>query len=431
MLRFLTCMLIFSVLLVNFVFSQTVVNIWHAYRGDEKKAIEDVANRFNLAYLGIQNIQIKLLPVPFDAMNDKLRTQIPLGKGPDLFIFAQDFTGEWANNNLIVPIEKFVTPEIAKQFPKYLLMAYNYGYDEALWALPMSFKNLILFYNANYVSKIPNTWSELIDLAKKFTDPNAGPYGRRGFVYDMGNFYYHTMWIQGYGGTIFKKVKGTEYFPLLDSDAVFKSIKYVLRLKKMINPSGNPKAEVGADGATITELFNSGNALFVVNGQWFRAEISPKVNYGVAPFPIIDDLPGIKGSGRRAIPFLTVEGMFMSANAKNQKAAFEVMKFFTSPQAGRQFAKIGKQTPANIGAYQYSEVRNDPISQIFIEAAKEAIPMPNVPEMALTWSPATSALVEATGLDADDPKVDSKIKDIWSKRQSELVRLINEQLRKK
>lgn len=418
-----------SVLVISVTgFAQVKVNIWHAYRGDEKKAIEQVADTFNITYF---DTQITLLPVPFDAMNDKLRTMIPLGKGPDLFIFAQDFTGEWANNNIIVPISSLVNESIIKQFPKYLLQAYVYGDNDDLWALPMSFKNLILFYNKNYVSKIPNTWSELIDLAKKFTDPKSGPYGRRGFVYDMGNFYYHTMWIQGFGGQIFKKVKGTEYFPLLDSEPVYKSIKYVLRLKKMINPTGDPKGEVGADGATVTELFNSGNALFVVNGQWFRAEISPKVNYGVAPFPIIDDLPGIKGSGRRAIPFLTVEGIFMSSNVKNKQAAFKVMQFITSPQAGRIFAKVGKQTPANVGAYQYSEVKNDPISQIFIEAAKEAIPMPNVPEMALTWSPATSALVESTGLDIDDPQLDSKIKSIWKKRQDELVNLINTSLRKK
>ncbi|MGB9621625.1 MAG: extracellular solute-binding protein [Brevinematia bacterium] len=409
-------------------FAQVKINIWHAYRGDEKKAIEQVADTFNITYF---DTQITLLPVPFDAMNDKLRTMIPLGKGPDLFIFAQDFTGEWANNNIIVPISSMVNQSLIEQFPKYLLQAYVYGDNDDLWALPMSFKNLILFYNKNYVSKVPNTWSELIDLAKKFTDPKSGPYGRRGFVYDMGNFYYHTMWIQGFGGRIFKKVKGTEYFPLLDSEPVYNSIKYVLRLKKMINPTGDPKGEVGGDNATVTELFNSGNALFVVNGQWFRAEISPKVNYGVAPFPIIDDLPGIKGSGRRAIPFLTVEGIFMSSNVKNKQAAFKVMEFITSPQAGRIFAKVGKQTPANINTYKYSEVKNDPISQIFIEAAKEAIPMPNVPEMALTWSPATSALVEATGLDADDPQLDSKIKSIWKKRQDELINLINTSLRKK
>lgn len=413
--------------LSKFSSGQVKINLWHAYRGDEKKAIEQVANTFNITYF---DVQITLLPVPFDAMNDKLRTMIPLGKGPDLFIFAQDFTGEWANNNIIVPIDAMVTKEMIAQFPKYLLMAYVYGDNDNLWALPMSFKNLILFYNKSYISEVPNKWSEVIELARKFTDPKSGPYGRRGFVYDMGNFYYHTMWIQGFGGRIFERRKGTEYFPLLDSEPVYNSIKYVLRLKKLINPTGDPKGEVGADGATVTELFNSGNALFVVNGQWFRAEISPKINYGVAPFPIIDDIPGIKGSGRRAIPFLTVEGIFMSSNVKNKQAAFKVMEFIVSPQAGRIFAKIGKQTPANVGAYQYSEVKNDPISRIFIEAAKEAIPMPNVPEMALTWSPATSALVESLGLDADDPQLDSKIKGIWKKRQAELLNLIKTTLKR-
>jgi len=120
----------------------------------------------------------------------------------------------------------------------------------------------------------------------------------------------------------------------------------------------------------------------------------------------------------------------MSSNTKNKQAVFKVMQFITSPQAGRILAKIGKQTPANVGAYGYSEVKNDPISQIFIEAAKEAIPMPNVPEMALTWSPATSALVESLSLNLDDSEFDKKVASIWKKRQKELLDLIEKSLRK-
>ncbi len=369
------------------------VNVWHAYRAGEKKAIEQVAKMFNVSHV---DIQVKLLPVPFDAINEKLRATIPLGEGPDVFIFAQDYVGNWAEGNLILPLEYFITPDLKKQYFKHTLEAFHYMYPGAQWALPSSFKNLVLFYNKDYVRKPPRKMSELIKMAKAFTDPDVKPFGKWGFVYETGNFYYHTMWIQGFGGRIFKRTGPTSYYPLLNTAPHIKAARYA---KKLLDMKICP---VGADRTLITQLFNTGNAMFVVNGQWFRGEISPDIDYGVAPLPIVDSIDGLKGSGRPAVPFLTVEGYFMSSCAKDQQAAFEVIKYFTSAAAGVVMAKIGKQTPANRGAYKYAVVKNDPIARIFREAARHAIPMPNCPEMALTWGPATSALNEILG--GADPK---------------------------
>jgi len=134
------------------------------------------------------------------------------------------------------------------------------------------------------------------------------------------------------------------------------------------------------------KLFNSGKAMYVVSGDWFRGEISSNINYGIAKMPIINE------TRKRAIPFLTVEGYYMARYCKDQKAAFEVMKFFTSGPMSRYMATMGKQSPANKRAYRYKDVRNDPINRIIRSAAAVSIPMPNNPEMALFWGPATAAL---------------------------------------
>jgi arabinogalactan oligomer/maltooligosaccharide transport system substrate-binding protein len=165
---------------------------------------------------------------------------------------------------------------------------------------------------------------------------------------------------------------------------------YARRLKKagFIPP--------GASGTLMTQLFNRGKAMFVISGQWFRGEIAKNINYGVAQLPVIDDQPAAQG--RRAVPFLTVEGYFMARYCRDQKAAFEVIKFFTSVGMARYFGVIGKQTPANQDAYaRYPILRNEPVSRVFRMAAGFAVPMPNNPEMTLTWGPATSALNQCLG----------------------------------
>lgn len=97
-------------------------------------------------------------------------------------------------------------------------------------------------------------------------------------------------------------------------------------------------------------------------------------------------------------------------------ASVKVIEYFTSAAMGKVMAQVGKQTPANKGAYKYSIVNNDQISSIFKEAAGVAISMPNVPEMGLTWGPAGGALGDI--LKGEDPEKSLKA------RQIELMKLI-------
>lgn len=374
----------------------TKVSLWHGYRGEEKRAIEEVAKMFNLAN---SDVQVTLLAVPFDALNDSLRVKIPQGNGPDVFIFAQDYTGSWAESEIILPIESYLDQNTIKLYKPYTLKAFNYMYDEAIWALPGSFKNISMYYNKDLIKNPPQKMSEIISEARKFTNPKAGQFGRWGFAYETGNFYFHTMWVQGFGGEIFRPIGKNKdgnplFLPLLYSDPMIKAGYYVLNnvIKQQVCP-------VGPSGTLITQLFNTGNAMFVVSGQWFRAEIDKRINYGLSELPFMDQVdPGTPANpAARGIPFITVEGYFMTSCARNQEASVKVIKFFTSAAAGKVFAKIGKQTPANNDAYKYAEVANDDISRIFSEAAKVAKPMPNIPEMALTWDPATSGLNDILG----------------------------------
>lgn len=368
--------------------SAVTINIWHGYRGDEKTALEEVAASFNLAY---SDVTVKYLSVPFDALNDKLRATIPLNNGPDVFVFAQDYVGAWAENGLILPLEYYLDDDTTDLYFSKVLGAFNYMYPEAIWALPGSFKNIALFYNKDLVDDPPDTMSELLELAQEYTDESYGQFGKWGFVYETGNFYQHTMWVQGFGGKIFTQIGETSagspiFLPLLYSQPMVDAGDYVY--DNIVNGGVCPS---GPSGTLVTQLFNAGTAMFVVNGQWFRGEIDDRIDYGVAKLPIIDEV------GNRAIPFLTAEGYFMSSCCVDQEAAVKVIKYFTSAAMGKVFAEVGKQTPANKGAYDYSVVYNDDISAVFKSAAATAISMPNVPAMALTWDPATSSMNEILG----------------------------------
>ena len=68
--------------------------VWHAYRGGEKSAFVKVIAMYN-EQQSDDDAKARPLAVPYDAYADKITAAIPRGKGPDVYIFAQDRLGGW------------------------------------------------------------------------------------------------------------------------------------------------------------------------------------------------------------------------------------------------------------------------------------------------------------------------------------------------
>ena len=359
-------------------FAATTVNVWHAYRGKENKALEQVAETYNKAHA---EIQIKLLQIPYDAFPDKITAAIPRGKGPDLFIFAQDRVGDWAAGQLIEPLDFWLTDEMRDQFLEPTVEALTY--DDQVFGLPMAFKMVALYYNTALVAKAPETTDEMIEMAKKATDKSKDQFG---LVYENANFYYHAAWMQGFGGRVFDR-KGR---PTLDSEQSVAAMTFARDLAKT---HGIMPEEV--TGTLVTTLFNRGKAAFVINGPWFLGEIDRGIDYKVAL------LPTISGVNKRARPFLSSEGIIMSAKSADKKASFEVMTYLTSVEAGTIMATVGGQPSANGGVYKDAKLANDPVLSVFRKQLQHSQPMPNTPAMRVVWTPATTAMNKVINGNAD------------------------------
>lgn len=349
--------------------AETTVSVWHAYRGKEKAALTKVADQFN-AKSG--EIKIKLLGIPYDAFADKITAAVPRGKGPDLFIFAQDRIGDWAASELIEPVDFWLTDELRDAYLEPTVEAMTY--DDSVYGLPIAAKMVALYYNTDLVKTPPKTTDEMITVAKGLTDKSKDKYG---LVYENANFYYQAMWMQGFGGKVFSK-KGK---PTLASKAVIDSLAFAQDLAKK---QGIMPQEIS--GTLVTTLFNKGQAAMVINGPWFMGEIDPSVNYKVAV------LPTISASGKRATPFLSAEGVIMSAKAKDKKAAFEVMQYLTGTEAGKVLATEGRQLVARKDVHDDPKVKGDGLLAAFRDQLKHSRPMPNTPAMLMVWTPATTAM---------------------------------------
>jgi arabinogalactan oligomer/maltooligosaccharide transport system substrate-binding protein len=86
-----------------------------------------VVAAFNQASAG-KGIKATTLAVPFDAFADKITAAVPRGKGPDVFIYAQDRLGGWIEaGNTVEPLDFFLDAPTKGRFLPTTLEAMTYG----------------------------------------------------------------------------------------------------------------------------------------------------------------------------------------------------------------------------------------------------------------------------------------------------------------
>jgi arabinogalactan oligomer/maltooligosaccharide transport system substrate-binding protein len=345
--------------------------VWHAYRGDEKAAFEKVVGMYNARQ---KDVVVKTLAVPYDAYADKITASVPRGKGPDVFIFAQDRLGGWVEaGQTIEPIDFFVEDKVTAQLVPGMMPAMTYR--DTIYGLPLNYKSIAMIYNTALVKTPPQTTGELIKVAKGLTNAASG---RFGLAYEYSNFFFHAALMNAHGGQVF----ATGAKPVIDSPQNVAAAKTMLKWYKQdgILPA-DPSSTL------IASLFNEGKAAIVFSGPWFLGEVQDKVKYAIAPLPTVDE-----AGGKPMKPWLTVEGVYVSAGSKQKEAAYKFAEYLVSTEAAVVLALEGGQLPTNKAAYADPRVAKNPTLQGFRRQLDTAVPMPNYAEMTLMWSPVTTAM---------------------------------------
>jgi arabinogalactan oligomer/maltooligosaccharide transport system substrate-binding protein len=169
---------------------------------------------------------------------------------------------------------------------------------------------------------------------------------------------------------------------MLDSPETVASIEQMMQWYK---EDGIMPAEPSE--ALVSSMFNEGKAAIIFNGPWSLGEISPDVDYGLAKLPALDERNGIPMR-----PWLTIEGVYVSAGSKQKELAYDFANYLTSPEVGVILALEGRQLNANKAVYDNPQVASDQILKAFHTQLDDAEPMPNRAEMTMVWSPVTTAM---------------------------------------
>jgi arabinogalactan oligomer / maltooligosaccharide transport system permease protein len=344
----------------------TQVVVWHAYRADEQKTLEEAARVYSQQH---PEVRIEPVAIPYDAFTYKLEAAIPRGNGPDLFIGKHDDLGEWARTGLVQPMDQRVPAADLDQFLDETVAPLRTGGH--LYGVPLTFKSLALYYRTDRIATPPADTNALRPMLEE-----ARQQGRYGLVYETGNMFLHAAFLHGFGGQILD----LDGRPRLSSPESVRAVEYVRDLES----HGLLPQEASATVAT--QLFNEGLAAMTINGPWFSGEIAPGVPWKVAPLFVVSS------TGQRLKPLVTIEAALLAARARHPAEAIAFARWLAGPVGAKLRAKGARQTVAARAVWDDPEIAADAVLAAFKAQLADTVPMSNRPEMRAVWEPAQRAL---------------------------------------
>lgn len=340
----------------------------------EVPTFEKIATEFTKQTgIAVEFVEIGMLD-----QRQKLALDGPAGKGPDVFTTPHDLVGQMAIMGLMEPL--VVADDVLDQFTPASIQALSFDGD--LYGLPWATESTALYYNKDIFPEIPETFEELVAMAKAVTSGD-----QYGLLFDIGDFYFSHAFFVGKGGYVFAPLEGGGLNPSDVGLAKHGGIAALDFLKSLVTDGIIP---IGTNTGIAQSLFLEGKVGAIISGPWYLAEpraleAEGKLNFGVAPLPPF-------ASGVRPSPFSGVKGFYISSYSQYPAEAQQLIEFLTGRDGGFLIYKEKAQIPTRYDIMEMKEFQEDDDVYNFALQGGYATPMPNIPEMQAVWGNIADAI---------------------------------------
>lgn len=350
------------------------ITIWHDKEDEVAAALQ--AELDQLAPDIVVNLERK------DGLTDSLKmVGNDPNAAPDMYFFAHDKIGVYAEMGILAPITDFIDEETLNQYLPMTIEAATYKGE--VYQLPLYFETLLFMYNRLYMSddEVPQTTEELYSYMQETTQG-----GHYGFVEQHSTAYYAAGWLHAFDGYILNE----EGEPGLNDPNTIRALEYHKKFVELMPTEG--------EYATVNTLFREGKAHSTIGGPWLVPTAREAgIDLGIAPMPTVDE------TGKQIAPYSGVQGIQVLKVAAERKhdAIAKVLEALTGDQIGISIAQASGCAPAKESCYDDPTVSQDDMVMAMYETAQNAVPMPNVPEMDVMWTVAENLLVDVNMNGAD------------------------------
>lgn len=304
---------------------KTEVVIWHTYTADQQAYIDEVVAAFNAEH---ENIEVVVETQPRQDFESKVMNAVRAGNGPDIIIHYATEAANYVDEGLVADIGAYINDE------EIGIADYESTVDKGAWdeansfsdgkmhIFPLITSGPVFFYNADIYDELglsaPATWAELEENSRAIKEAYPEKYG---FAFDSLTDGGQTL-ISQTGNEIVDPETKTVTF---NTEEVVEQVEWYANCVKEGLFMQSPTADY------FSGDFNSGLLASYI-GSVAGVPYLELENWAVAPLPQGGEVEWTPAWNRGAIIF--------SSDEATERAAFEFVKYFASPEVNAEFCKV-------------------------------------------------------------------------------------------
>jgi maltose/maltodextrin transport system substrate-binding protein len=313
-----------------------------------------------------------------EEITNKFQVAAQSGKGPDIFFWANDRIGEWADAGLLKPLK------IKEDFKAaFLPMAWEaVAHKKQTWGYPLALECVSLICNKKLVTGKPPT--QLSDYPAFAKELKAKTPKSIAIMWDYKSPYFSFPFLASAGAYSFKRTENGYNLKDIgvDNAGAIEGLKAIVDL---INEDVVPK---GSTQSVMDQKMGSGELATMVNGPWEWASLRKSgIDFELAP------LPGVGGNPGR--PFVGVFTALINRSSPNADFAKHFLEKYVCTAEGLK--AIDAEAPLGVPALKAladEMSAKNPLIKGTYENALNGVP--NIPQMGKFWSSMKAAFEIAT-----------------------------------
>lgn len=300
---------------------RTKVVFWHVMGGPTGEALKELIDTFNAGHPDIEVVPISV--GNYNALSQKIMASS--SNPPVISQMYESWTSELYAAGLLTPVENFIDDDYREELENDMFRIFieDNTFNGTLVSLPFNKSVPTYFYNKDLykkynVEKFPDTWDEFYTAMKNLTadtDGNGKP-DIYGTAFNISTWMFETRLFQFNGSLADSMLQ-----PMFNSPAGVKAVKVDLKMLK------DDKTAYTTTGYQHQDDFLSGKVSTITGScvsLSFILAAEPPFELGIAPVPA-GDREAVLISG-------TNIAIFSKSSEAQQKAAFEFVKWLTSPE---------------------------------------------------------------------------------------------------
>lgn len=360
-----------------------------------REMIDELVQEFEQKH---PDIDVKVQSVGWDQSYQKLVSGFNAGEAPDVIYGGSRWIASFAAMQAIQPLNAEGEKRLAL-YPKPLQKAARY--QGKAYGIPRGFSSRTLIYRTDLIEEPPQTWEELVQVAKKVQQEHEGIYGFgvAGAKHVSTTMQYFNYLFQN-GGQVFDEKGNVK----LNSPEAAEALQFYADLYRKHQVVPNP-LEYNREQLPI--LFKEGKIAMFVCGPWARqmmarAPDNEKTPYKAAPLP----------KGEKMANTLVSDSLMISAQTEHPEAAWTFIQYITSPKEQTQYDIERNTIPLQTKEAEDPFFQNDPyVREFYVREFVKMIDYGKPQPAPKAWEPFEEIVTQAVQRALNGEKAEKVLDD--------------------